>query len=83
MIYDYMRLLWARIGVPYFAGHRTADREPDRVARWSTAYWRCPRARASSCWRRSCAGRKGEYKKELADFLRKGYQRVKIDGAFY
>ena len=28
-------------------------------------------------------GRKGEYRKELADFLRKGYQRVKIDGAFY
>ena len=28
-------------------------------------------------------GRKGEYKKELADFMRKGYQRVKIDGEFY
>jgi excinuclease ABC subunit A len=28
-------------------------------------------------------GRKGEYKKELAEFLRKGYQRVKVDGAFY
>ena len=28
-------------------------------------------------------GRKGEYRKELADFLRKGYQRVKIDGKFY
>ncbi len=28
-------------------------------------------------------GRKGEYKKELAEFLKKGYQRVKIDGAFY
>ncbi len=28
-------------------------------------------------------GRKGEYRKELAEFLKKGYQRVKIDGAFY
>src|SRR4029077_11736434 len=28
-------------------------------------------------------GRKGEYRKELADFAKKGYQRVKIDGAFY
>ena len=28
-------------------------------------------------------GRKGEYRKELAEFLRKGYQRVKIDGAFH
>ncbi len=28
-------------------------------------------------------GRKGEYKKELADYLKKGFQRVKIDGKFY
>src|SRR5205085_4886209 len=28
-------------------------------------------------------GRKGEYRKELADFMKKGYQRVKIDGKFY
>ena len=28
-------------------------------------------------------GRKGEYRKELADFLKKGYQRVKVDGVFY
>ena len=28
-------------------------------------------------------GRKGEYRKELAEFMKKGYQRVKIDGAFY
>src|SRR5262249_59471336 len=28
-------------------------------------------------------GRKGEYRKELADFMKRGFQRVKIDGAFY
>ena len=28
-------------------------------------------------------GRKGEYRKELADYMKKGYQRVKVDGAFY
>ena len=28
-------------------------------------------------------GRKGEYRKELAEFMKKGYQRVKVDGAFY
>src|SRR5258707_13068370 len=28
-------------------------------------------------------GRKGEYRKELAEYLKKGYQRGKIDGAFY
>ena len=31
-IYDYMRLLWARIGIALFARHRPADREPDRLA---------------------------------------------------
>ena len=54
-IYDYMRLLWARVGVPYSPGHRPADREPDRRRRWSTACWRCRRARGSTCWPRSCA----------------------------
>ena len=54
-IYDYMRLLFARVGVPYSPGDRPADREPDRSARWSTACWRCPKARASSSSRRSCA----------------------------
>src|SRR5207248_11209918 len=28
-------------------------------------------------------GRKGEYRKELAEFLKRGFQRVKIDGTFY
>jgi len=41
------------------------------------------KARGSICWRPSCAGRKGEYRKELAEFLKKGYQRVKVDGKFY
>ena len=38
-----------------FARHRPADREPDRQRRWSTASWRCRKARGSICWRRSCA----------------------------
>ena len=51
--------------------------------RWSTACWRCPRARGSIVLAPVVRGRKGEYRKELAEFLKKGYQRVKIDGAFY
>jgi len=81
-IYDYMRLLWARIGVPYSPAtglpieSQTVSQMVDRVlalAEGTRIYVLAPVVR----------GRKGEYRKELADFLRKGYQRVKIDGAFH
>ena len=51
--------------------------------RWSTACWRCPKARGFYLLAPVVRGRKGEYRKELAEFLKKGYQRVKIDGTFY
>ena len=81
-IYDYMRLLWARIGVPYSPAtglpieSQTVSQMVDRVLALpdgTRIYVLAPVVR----------GRKGEYKKELAEFLKKGYQRVKIDGAFY
>ena len=81
-IYDYMRLLWARIGVPYSPAtglpieSQTVSQMVDRVLALpdgTRIYVLAPVVR----------GRKGEYKKELAEFLRKGYQRVKIDGAFH
>ena len=81
-IYDYMRLLWARVGVPYSPAtglpieSQTVSQMVDRVLalpEGTRIYVLAPVVR----------GRKGEYRKELAEFLRKGYQRVKIDGAFY
>jgi len=81
-IYDYMRLLWARVGVPYSPAtglpieSQTVSQMVDRVLalpEGTRIYVLAPVVR----------GRKGEYKKELAEFMRKGYQRVKIDGAFY
>ena len=81
-IHDYMRLLWARIGVPYSPAtglpieSQTVSQMVDRVLalpEGTRIYVLAPVVR----------GRKGEYKKELAEFLRKGYQRVKIDGAFH
>ena len=81
-IYDYMRLLWARVGVPYSPAtglpieSQTVSQMVDRVLalpEGTRIYVLAPVVR----------GRKGEYKKELAEFLRKGYQRVKIDGAFH
>ena len=80
-IYDYMRLLWARIGVPYSPAtglpieSQTVSQMVDRVLalpEGTRIYVLAPVVR----------GRKGEYRKELAEFMRKGYQRVKIDGAF-
>ncbi|HWM82535.1 MAG TPA: excinuclease ABC subunit UvrA [Pseudolabrys sp.] len=81
-IYDYMRLLWARAGVPYSPAtglpieSQTVSQMVDRVLalpEGTRFYLLAPVVR----------GRKGEYKKELAEFMKKGYQRVKIDGAFY
>src|SRR6187455_1250538 len=81
-IYDYMRLLWARVGIPYSPATglpiaaQTVSQMVDRVLalpEGTRAYLLAPVVR----------GRKGEYKKDLAEFLRKGYQRVKIDGAYY
>jgi excinuclease ABC subunit A len=81
-IYDYMRLLWARVGVPYSPAtglpieSQTVSQMVDRVLalpEGTRLYLLAPVVR----------GRKGEYRKELADFLKRGYQRVKIDGKFY
>jgi excinuclease ABC subunit A len=81
-IYDYMRLLWARVGVPYSPAtglpieSQTVSQMVDRVLalpEGTRLYLLAPVVR----------GRKGEYKKELADYLKKGFQRVKIDGSFY
>src|SRR5215203_853698 len=81
-IYDYMRLLWARAGVPYSPAtglpieSQTVSQMVDRVLELpekTRLYLLAPVVR----------GRKGEYRKELADFQKRGFQRVKIDGEFY
>ena len=81
-IYDYMRLLWARIGVPYSPAtglpieSQTVSQMVDRILA-------LPEGTRLFLLAPAVRGRKGEYRKELADFLKRGYQRVKIDGAFY
>jgi excinuclease ABC subunit A len=81
-IHDYMRLLWARVGVPYSPAtglpieSQTVSQMVDRVMalpEGTRLYLLAPVVR----------GRKGEYRKELADFQKKGFQRVKVDGAYY
>ena len=81
-IYDYMRLLWARVGIPYSPAtglpieSQTVSQMVDRVIALperTRLYLLAPVIR----------GRKGEYRKEIADFMKKGFQRLKIDGQFY
>src|SRR3954470_4193252 len=81
-IYDYMRLLWARAGGPYSPAtglpivSQTVSQMVDRVLAMpegARLYLLAPVARR----------RKGEYRKELAEFQRRGFQRVKVDGKMY
>ena len=81
-IYDYMRLLWARVGIPYSPAtglpieSQTVSQMVDRVLALpekTRLFLLAPVVR----------GRKGEYRKELADYQKRGFQRVKVDGAFY
>lgn len=81
-IYDYMRLLWARVGVPHSPAtglpieSQTVSQMVDRVLDMKDGtrlLLLAPIVR----------GRKGEYKKELQDLAKKGFQRVKVDGQVY
>ena len=81
-IYDYMRLLWARVGVPYSPATglpisaQTVSQMVDRIMalpEGTRLFLLAPVVR----------GRKGEYRKELAEWQRAGFTRVRIDGQFY
>ncbi|WP_338467999.1 excinuclease ABC subunit UvrA [Novosphingobium sp. ZN18A2] len=81
-IYDYMRLLWARTGVPYSPATglpieaQTVSNMVDRVMALpdgTRLYLLAPVVR----------GRKGEYRKELAEWQKSGFTRVRIDGEMY
>ena len=81
-IYDYMRLLWARVGVPYSPATglpitaQSVSMMVDRVLglpEGTRFYLLAPVVR----------GRKGEYRKELAEWTKAGFTRVRIDGEFY
>ncbi|MEE8123849.1 MAG: excinuclease ABC subunit UvrA, partial [Alphaproteobacteria bacterium] len=81
-IYDYLRLLFARVGVPYSPAtglpieSQTVSQMVDLIqemARGTRLYLLAPIVR----------GRKGEYRKEFADLRKRGFQRVKVDGEIY
>jgi excinuclease ABC subunit A len=81
-IYDYLRLLFARVGVPYSPAtglpieSQTVSQMADRILALPAGtrlFLNAPIVR----------GRKGEYRKEFAELQKKGFQRVKVDGKYY
>ncbi len=81
-IHDYMRLLWARAGVPYSPATgepieaQTVSQMVDRVVAM-------PEGTRLLLLAPVVRDRKGEYRKELADLQRRGFTRVKVDGKLY
>ncbi|MGH6984329.1 MAG: excinuclease ABC subunit UvrA, partial [Stellaceae bacterium] len=78
-IYDYMRLLWARVGVPYSPAtglpieSQTVSQMVDRVMAM-------PEGTRLLLLAPIVRGRKGEYRKDLLELQKRGFQRVKVDG---
>jgi excinuclease ABC subunit A len=81
-IYDYMRLLWARIGVPYSPATGLPI-QSQTISQMVDLVMKLPEGTRLYLLAPVVRGRKGEFKKELADFMKRGFQRVKINGKFY
>ena len=81
-IYDYLRLLYARVGVPYSPAtglpieSQTVSQMVDRILEM-------PEGTRLHLLAPVVRGRKGEYRKELADLQKRGFQRVKVDGTLH
>ena len=80
-IYDYMRVLFARIGIPYspFTGKPIVSQpisemvdKIKKLPKSSTIYLLAPIVR----------GRKGEYKKEILNYKKRGFSKIKVDGKY-
>ncbi len=81
-IYDYMRLLFARVGIPY-SPVTGLPIEAQTVSQMVDRVMAMPEGTRLLLLAPVVRGRKGEYKKELQDYARRGFQRVRIDGKMY
>jgi excinuclease ABC subunit A len=81
-IYDYMRLLWARVGIPYSPATglpitaQTVSQMVDRVLA-------LPEGTRLMLLAPVVRGRKGEYRKEIAEWKKSGFQRLRVNGQIY
>ena len=81
-IYDYMRLLWSRIGIPYSPTtglpivSQTISQMVDKIIEY-------PEKTRFNLLSPIVRGKKGEYRKEFQDLSKKGFQRFRINGEFY
>ena len=81
-IYDYMRLLWARVGVPYSPATGLPI-ESQTVSQMVDRTMELPDGTRLFLLAPIVRGRKGEYRKEFAELLKNGFQRVKVNGTFH
>ncbi|MFL6768135.1 MAG: excinuclease ABC subunit UvrA, partial [Sphingomicrobium sp.] len=81
-IYDYMRLLWARVGIPYSPATGLPI-EAQQVSQMVDRTMQLPEGSRHYLLAPVVRGRKGEYRKELAEWQKAGFTRVRIDGEFH
>jgi excinuclease ABC subunit A len=81
-IYDYMRLLFARVGVPYSPATGLPI-EAQQVSQMVDITMALPEGTRAYLLAPIVRDRKGEYRKEFQELLKKGFQRVKVNGVFH
>ncbi|MDR1476501.1 MAG: excinuclease ABC subunit UvrA [Rickettsiales bacterium] len=80
-IYDYMRLLWARIGVPY-SPETGLPIESQTVSNMVDRIMELPEGAKLYLLAPVVRGKKGTHRSELDDLQKKGFTRVRVDGEF-
>ena len=81
-IYDYMRLLFARVGTPYSPATGLPI-EAQQISQMVDITMAMPEGTRAYLLAPIVRDRKGEYRKEFQDLLKRGFQRVKVNGEFH
>ena len=81
-IYDYMRLLYARVGIPYSPATGLPIKSQS-VSEMVDGILKSPEGTRLYLLAPVVRGRKGEYRKEIAILMKRGFQRLKVDGEIY